>query len=138
MKTIEAFIEAKTSVETALVAAGLLKGISLSADQIKNATTPIFWFIKLTSKDASEKEIYVTWSITSNVPFIYGDGAIKGRRVSTNVTVFARKQNVDSWLTAIENALRAVYWTFETQSIDFDTGNQMYVYSFTCEAEVSD
>lgn len=136
MRTVSALIEAKASIESAFVAAGILNGLTLTPEEIEAATTPIFWFINVLSKDASEKEIYITYNIVNAPVIAYGDGNIQGFRITAQIFFFTRHPNIDTILSEVNEKFEANHWTFEFDSFSRDSGNQLFVYSFFARAEV--
>ena len=136
IKTHEAIDATIEAVKAILAGASLLDGLSLTPEQIKSTTTPIFWFINTKSKDASEKETYVTYYISGLPPIQYGDGVPVVRKASVIVEIFTRRMRVTQLTEDLNNAFLNVGWTFELQSMNYDNGNQMYVHTFLCEGQV--
>ena len=133
-----AITRAKASIEDALVASGLLKGTTLTVAEIVSATDPVFWFVFVSSKDASEKEIYLTYNIIGTPAVAFGDGETMGREVQITLSLFTRKHIVDDLILAINTELENRLWDFEFNNVYWDDSNKMFTYSFTSKAQVFD
>ena len=128
-----AIIELKTSLEAAFILAGFKDGISLSNEEIKAETDPMFWFLQLTNKDASDKKMYLTYGINSMDQTVHGDGVTLGRKAITTVTLYSRSKNVATQFEALNRILLEKYLNFELDSIIYNSTEQMYGYSFRVE-----
>lgn len=131
MKLYKAIQEAKTVIEDLLILAEFERGVSLTLAEVEKSIMPLFWYITLTGKSASEKETYVTYSFISCSPAAYSDGKNKGRKVTVSIDLFTRKRNVDDLIKALNDVFVDNDWSFELNSIIYDNGNQMYVHSFS-------
>jgi len=138
MKTVLAITESKKHVETILKLAGLKEGLSASPQEIKISQDVFFWYMAVTSKEASEKETYVTYTFRSLDPSHYSDNVPVIRKPSILIEVFSRKRNVDSLLESINDAFLSSSWTFELSSMGYDSSNLSFYHSFVVEALLSD
>lgn len=139
MTTMEAITAAESSITTILTDAGLVEGLSLTPAQLEVSTDLLFWETHITSKKASEKKHYATFSVLSCAGSVFGDGGIIARKAIVSLNVFSRNKDVSSFLTAINNKAIESFWTFEMQNpIAYDTENQMFIYDFILGALISD
>lgn len=137
-KTITAIYDIQKTITNLLIEAGFKDGRGISPNQIKIATEPIFWYINVPSKEASDKETYIVYSITGTSPHDYGDGTILSRRASVQITLMSRNRDIRKVLHKLENKMLEGKWTFELLNTDFDNGLQMTSYTFLCEAVIMD
>jgi len=137
MKLIKALNDITTSVETALVTAGLVDGLSLSTDEIKTATSPLFWFIAVKSKEASDKQSYLVWNFKL-VSKIFGDGKPLMYPFEVIITYYSRNKVIDDTLKNIEDAFIDLFYIFDYGLIDYDTNRMMYLYQFVVKAQVAE
>jgi len=137
MKLIKALDDITLSVENALVNAGLVDGLSLSIEEIKIAASPLFWFMTVKSKEASDKQSYLVWSFQS-VSEMFGDGKPLAFPFEVNITLYSRNRVIDDTLEKIENAFIDLHYKFDFGMIDYDTNRMMYLYQFVVKAQVSE
>jgi len=137
MKLIKALNDITTSVELALVNAGLIDGLSLDTDEIKTTESVLFWFITVKSKDASDKQSYLVWSYRL-VNKLYGDGKPLMYPFEAVITFYSRNKVVDDTLKDIEDAFIDLFYIFDYSLIDYDTNRMMYVYQFVVKAQVAE
>jgi len=137
MKLIKAMQEITDSVETTLTSAGLLDGLSLTAEEIKAATTPIYWFVYVKSSDASEKQNYLVWNYQL-IGSLNGDGEKLVYPFEVTITFYSRNKIVDTYLENIENAFISAFYTIDLSAVDYDTNRMMYSYKFVVRAQVSE
>jgi len=137
MKLTNAMQDITTSVETALQSAGLLDGLSLTIDEIKSATEPIFWFVYVKSSEASEKQNYLVWNYRL-INSISGDGKKLVYPFEVDITFYSRNKIVDTYLENIEDAFVAACYTIDLAAADYDTNRMMYSYRFVVRAQVSE
>lgn len=135
-KTYQALKDVVKIVADLLLEADLVEGLSLTPEQIKSENKPIFWYINTRSKEASEKETYITYSIIDLKPNEYGDGKIISRVPSVIINVYSRERNINEIIENLNNVFVDNFWTFELQNIGFDNGTQSYNYTFICQAVV--
>lgn len=133
-KTYKAIDDTIEIVKNMLLQADLLDGLSLNQTQLKNASKPIFWYINTRSKEASDKETYISYTIQSLEPHEHGDGIILSRVATVNVNIFTRRRNVDDLIKELNDVFVDSNWTFELQDIDYDSGLQFYTHTFSCQA----
>ena len=137
MKLIKALKEITTSVENVLVAAGLKDGLLLSVDEIKAATEPMFWFVYVKSKEASDKQNYLVWNFQL-INKQNGDGSTLAYPFDVSINFYSSNKIVDTYLENIENAFIDSSYIFEFSSVNYDTNRMMYSYSFIVRAMVSE
>lgn len=130
--------QSQDATEQALTIAGFLDGSTLKAAKIKTETTPLFWFMKLTSKDASDKPLYATYDISDLSPISYGDGEPSTRRARIQVDIYTRTKNIDELLEATNNAFISIFKNFELRQINYDTSLLLYNYSFIASANITE
>jgi hypothetical protein len=135
MKLIKALQEITTSVENAFLTAGMVDGLSLGEEDIKNATEPIFWFVYVKSSIASEKQYYIVWNYQL-INSEYGDGEKLMFPFEVAITFYSRNKMVDIYVEKIENAFLENHYIFEFGSVDYDTNRMMYSYKFVVKAMV--
>ena len=135
---ISALSQTQEATEQALLDAGLKDGSKLTAAQIKTEKTPLFWFMKVTSKDASEKSLYVTYQISDLGAIAHGDGDAMVRRARVQVDVYSRNKDINSTLDAINNSFISIFKNFELRQIVYDTSLQVYNYSFIASANITE
>lgn len=136
MRSYQAIVEAKSSFEAALLKAGLKKGVTLTPEQLKAETDPIFWYVWITTVVPSEKETYLTYDVIESPTMVYADGKPKVRRATIEGQLYTRKTNIDVLLLKIEDEILKAEWTFEIKAIDYDPSNKMFIYTFNSSAEV--
>lgn len=130
--------QTQEATELALINAGFIDGSTLKASQIKTTTDPLFWFMKVTSKDASEKSLYATYGISDLGPISHGDGEPNVRRARVEINIYSRAKNIDELLEATNNSFIAIFKNFELRQIIYDTSLQVYNYSFISSANVTE
>lgn len=130
--TIKALIDVKEAVSQILKQAGFGDGnVKIIDDK------PMFWFVNVPNIEGSEKEIYLTYNINSITPAFFGDGKPCLRKVIIDITLFCRDDDkAYNHLTNLNNAFVLRGWAFELNRINFDSVNQLYVYSFLTHCEV--
>jgi len=133
-KTYKAIDDTIEIIKNMLLQADLLDGLSLNQTQLKNASKPIFWYINTRSKEASDKETYISYTIQGLEPHEYGDGIILARVATVNVNIFTRRRNVDDLIKKLNDVFVDNNWTFELQNSDYDSGLQFYTHTFSCQA----
>jgi hypothetical protein len=138
LKVIEAINAAADELENILVAAGLKNGLELSTTELADENGLIFWPGQVKSKAGSDKEQYLTYTPTAVDRTAYGDGIILSRTVTIRLELFSRNRSLNTDAETIENALTQQRWGFEFLDFEYDTGNQMYIYTFETKAEVAD
>ena len=130
--TVQTLIEVKEAISNILTQAGFADGaIRFVNDK------PMFWFINVVDKGASEKDTYLTYNIVSISSVSFGEGKPNVKQATIEVALFSRDKNVDNYLTNLNNAFEMHGWMFELNRIDFDTTNKLYIYTFTTRCEVS-
>lgn len=137
-RTINAIYDIQKIIKDLLVAAGFKDGRGISQSEVKNATEPIFWYINVPTKEASDKETYIVYSITGTRPHEYGDGKIMTRKASVQFRVMTRNRDIRKTLHKLENKMISNLWTFELLNSDFDNGLQMTSFTFLSEAVIMD
>ena len=131
--------QTQVATELALVNAGFVDGSLKKATEIKAENTiPFFWFMKVTSKDASEKSLYATYEISDLGPISHGDGEPNVRRARVQVNIYSRAKNIDELLEATNNSFIAIFKNFELRQIIYDTSLQVYNYSFFLSANITE
>lgn len=136
MKTYEVMQYLADTGRNLLVAAGLIDGLTLNQDELKNEAQPIFWFINTNSKIASEKETYITYSISGAPPLSYGDGEVMTRQGILIVEIFTRKRSIDDLIKNLNDTFLENSWAFELGNWNYDSSLQMYYYQFECQVKV--
>lgn len=138
MNTYEGIIATERIVSNLLLNCDFVEGLSLSLSSIKVEHRPIFWPISIKNKEASEKETYITFLITNCAPSKFSDGKCSMRKMSVLINLFSRTRNVYEHIEKMNEVFLENHWTFEMQNIDFDTGNQLFIFSFIVEALIGD
>lgn len=134
----KAIFDTQELVDSVLTQAGLIDGLTLDNEEVKNETTPLFWFVQVASKVGSEKPTYVTYTITSADRYHSGDGKVINRKVICPVTVFSRNRDIRSIVESIDSSFRANNWRFKFSSVQYNFEIKMFIYEFVAEAVVSD
>ena len=134
----DALDQFQTAIEAAFTEAGFVDGTSLSATKIKTEKKPLFWFMNVTSKDASDKPLYLTYDIVDMDPNTYGDGEALMRRARAIVYIYSKKRKISTQMKAVDNACISKFKNFELNTINYDAGVQRYQYSFRVAANVSE
>jgi len=131
--TIKALIDVKEAVNQILKQAGFGDGnVKIIDDK------PMFWFVNVPNVEGSEKEIYLTYNINSITPTFFDDGKPCLRKAIIDITLFCRDDDkAYNHLTNLNNTFILNGWVFELNRINFDSVNQLYVYSFLTQCEVS-
>jgi len=139
MKLYEAIQQGLASVTTMLIGAGLVEGKMLDPAQIKTETHVLFWEMIVPGGDASQKQLYVTYSIESaNADDqYYLDGVSSGYEVIVAVDIFSRANDVATLVNAIETQVEEADWEFLFGSKNYDATNKAYAYRFLVKGTVS-
>lgn len=130
--------QTQEAIELALTNAGFIDGSKLKASQIKTEKKPLFWFMKVTSKDASEKPLYATYEISDLGPISHGDGEPNVRRARVQLNIYSRDKKIDELLEATNNSFIAKFKNYELRQIIYDTSLQVYNYSFLSSANITE
>lgn len=109
-------------VKSLLKKAGLVDGILLDPDQVKNEDRAMFWFKKITELEPSKKKIYVIWDMPSAAPIGYADDKVAVRSVYVTIDLFTKlglyHQNTRDILNQISAAFTEAGWQFERSQFD--------------------
>lgn len=138
IKVSSALDQFQTTIEAAFTDAGFVDGTSLSAAKIKTEKKPLFWFMNVTSKDASDKPLYLTYDIVDMDPNEYGDGEALIRRARAIVYIYSKKRRISAEIKAVDDACISKFKNFELNNINYDAGIQRYQYSFRVAANISE
>lgn len=127
----------QTVLEQAFKDAGFIDGTSLSVAKIKTESKPLFWFMNVTKKDASDKPLYLTYDIVDLDPNAHGDGGVLVRRGRAIVDIYSKKRSISSIIKAVNDACMLKFENFELSKINYDAGIQRYQYSFRVAANIN-
>lgn len=129
----QAINDTKEAISLILLQAGFANGSKGIVDD-----KPMFWFINVTSIEGGEKETYLTYSF-STVPGQnqHGDGQPISRYLRVDLNLWSRKKDVDDLIKKLEDVFVLRGFPFELDNIDYDSGNQLYRYSFYTNCVVS-
>ena len=133
----DALNQFQDALELTFKDAGLVDGTSLTAAKIKTEKIPMFWFMNVTSTEASNKNIYLTYDVVDLDPEAYGDGTPILRRARAIVNIYSKKRRNTTWITAVNNACISKFKNFELNNITYDAGIQRYQYSFRVAADIN-
>lgn len=131
-----AFKQMQSAVEKSLTDAGFIDGISLTNEQVKNESTPLFWFMQVTTKAGSEKPRYITYEIISVDPLANGDGDTILRRGIAEINFYSRDKNIDAMIDSANNKFVADLFNFEYSRVAYDNSNHLYNYTFIVKANI--
>lgn len=107
----------------------LIDGATLNITQLKNENKPIFWYISSRNIEASSKEVYVVYNITSLDPNEYGDGEALLYNTIVDITIFSRRENIDELLKKINNAFDNDKWFLQFVSDNYNVSDNVFVCS---------
>ena len=131
MKLYTSIFKAIDQIKTLLIDAGLVDGITLTSEQLKDSKDTLFWHIAVKNEEGSKKQTYVTYSVISSQPTIYGDGIPRGYSVIIELNLYSNKENVKDVIDEINTSADNYEWQFELSSaISYDHQLNLYAYSF--------
>ena len=125
------------ALENAFTDAGFVDGTSLSTAKIKTEKKPMFWFMNITNKDASDKTMYLTYDVENLDPEQFGDGSPLLRRARASINIYSKKRSILTKITAINNSCILAFNNFELNNVTYDAGIQRYQYSFRVAADIN-
>lgn len=109
-------------VKRLLTKAGLIDGVLLDPDQVKNEDRTMFWFKKIKDLEPSKKKIYVIWDIPSATPIGYADDKVAVRSVYVTIDLFTKLGLYHQKTREILNQISAKFieagWQFERAQFD--------------------
>lgn len=109
-------------VKRILTKSGLVDGILLDPDEVKNEDRFMFWFKKINDLEPSKKKIYVIWDIPSATPIGYADNKVAVRNVYVTIDLFTKlglyHQKTRDTLNSISTAFTEAGWQFERAPFD--------------------
>ena len=130
--------QTQEATELALTNAGWIDGLTLDKAEIEITEEPLFWFMKVTTKEASDKQLYATYEISDLSSISHGDGETSVRRSRVELNIYSRSRNIDELLEATNNSFIAIFKNFELRQIVYDTSLQVYNYSFIASANITE
>jgi len=126
---------AREDIRAALRAAGLLDGISLTAQQLHNEARPCFWRGVVKDPVARQKDIYVTWYIPSSSAAARADDKTFLREITIAVDVFSKRsfesEANHKMLERLETAFDAAGFEVEFSDELYESDTQLYHYPLT-------
>jgi hypothetical protein len=134
-KLYDAYKQIRDAVEDVMIDAGFARGTS---SDVASQTSVMFWFMNLTSKDAGQKQKYITYNILSLSPNHRGDGEVLSRQAEVQINIYSAHVNCDNEFQTLNNAFLAstAFGNFEFSDLGYDSGTQLYRYSFTVKSNV--
>jgi len=126
------------ATEKALINAGFIDGSTLKASEIKVESNPLFWFMKVTSKDASDKPLYATYEVSDLGALAHGDGQPSVRRARIQLNIYSRDKKIFTLLNATNNSFLVTFGNFELRQVVYDTSLLAYNFSFIASANITD
>lgn len=131
MKLYTSIFKAIDQIKLLLIDAGLVDGITLTNEQLKVSKDTLFWHIAVKNEEGSKKQTYVTYSVISSQPTLYGDGIPHGYSVIIGLNIFSNKENVKDLIDDINTSADNFGWQFELSSaISYDHQLNLYTYPF--------
>jgi|GEM_PF-2218972 len=123
MTNILARKRAREDARTALKAAGLLDGISVTAAQLHNESRPCFWRGVVKDPIARQKDIYVTWHIPSSTAAERADDKAFLREITIAIDVFS-KRSFES--EANHKMLERLETVFDKAGFEVEFADELY------------
>lgn len=91
MTNIEARRQARIDLAKTLKAAGLVEGISLTAEKLDNTTTTCYWHGVVRNDKAKAKDNYLTWYIPSSGTAKRADDKAFLRQITIAIDLFSKR-----------------------------------------------
>lgn len=131
MKLFDALNRAITEMKDLLTSAGLVEGITLTQEDLKNSRGVLFWFIEVKSEEASRKSTYATFNVTTIESKIHADGSPVSCKVTVELNIFTNKEDISILMNDLNNTAEAEGWTFDLASApSYDSQSKLYNYNF--------
>jgi len=136
MKTTDAINAIKTKFTNIFQSLDFLDGSTLSQDQIKTTSSTLFWFIQAFGLNAGKKEKYIVYSIDTLRPKQYGDGVPLNFSAIVTISIYSRTED-DLLVASVETEIVDIFKNFSFERLDYDNGNQLFVYTFSVIVGIS-
>lgn len=117
-------------IEKILDSAGLVKGLGLTVDELKDENRLTYWRNFATTKGANEKDSYLVWNIHDITPFIYGDGETINTSFDVKIMLYTRNYSVINEMEKLEETVIKNDCEFLFNAIEFNPEFRAYVYIF--------
>ncbi len=125
---IESLTKCHSLVEKVLTQSGLLKGLGLTNEEIKDTLKTTFWRDFCTSKEASAKNTFVVWSVSALDPIAYGDGQVFCTEFNVKLEYNSNSYKLPEELESIEQSAKNNNCSIEYVSTYFNDVSNTYTY----------
>jgi len=123
MTNVQARKLAREDIRAALRSAGILCGISLTAQQLQNESRPCFWRGVINDPVARAKDHYITWHIPSSNSKTHADDKTLIREITIAVDVFS-KRSFES--EANHKLLQRLETAFDEAKFEVEFSDELY------------